>query len=435
MMIYCATDDTIERSDWGRRLMMAQRGIARSSASRLGRWWGFFRTHSRVGLPWFWPARPPGQHAMVEARRMVRRHFGRDHHPVLRKLAQVLVAMAWPSAVLISLWEVWHWLGSREVASRVPGALWVAIRHNIWPVDYYGYGLWRSDRRVNIDNFLYSHEAPRLFQVLNRPSHPDPIDDKLAFYEMCKAHALPTPAVLAAFAPTGKLVDFESGRPPQHDLFVKACTGSGLAERFRWRGGDFESNRGCRLRAEDLGGYLANRARNENRALLVQPVLSNHPDLRVDSNDALATARLVTGRSIHGEVTPIFSFILFGLANKITAHSNCVTLIDVANGGLMPAPPQDQASPGMAWYQYREFGSNACTVPDWDAALRHVNMAHNACFNFVFVGWDLAFTPYGPMILEGNASWDAVTYQTLRGEPLAHTKFTDILTAQLNLPK
>ena len=78
---------------------------------------------------------------------------------------------------------------------------------------------------MNIDNYLYANEAPRLFKVLNRPSQPDPIGDKLAFYELCKAHGIPTPEVLAAFAPTGKLMDFRSGLPPQHDLFVKARTG------------------------------------------------------------------------------------------------------------------------------------------------------------------------------------------------------------------
>ena len=88
------------------------------------------------------------------------------------------------------------------------------------------------------------------------------------------------------------------------------------AERFRWDRVIFESNRGCRLRPEDLGGYLANRARTENLTLLVQPALSNHPDLRSGPNEALATARLVTGRSIHGEVTPIFCYILFGLAER-----------------------------------------------------------------------------------------------------------------------
>jgi Sugar-transfer associated ATP-grasp len=415
--------------------MMAQRRFAEILASLFGRWWGSFLRLSLAGLPWFWPARPPGQPAMIEARRMVRWHFGRDHHPVRRKLAQILVTMTWPPAVLLNLWHVRQSLGPREaVLKRVPGALQAAIRHNILPADYFAYGLWRPDRRINIDTYLYSNEAARLFKVLNRPSQPDPINDKLAFYAMCKVHAFPTPAVLAAFAPTGNLLDFASGRPPQHDLFVKASIGSGLAERFRWHDGDFESNRGRCLRPDNLNGYLANRARTENRTLVVQPVLSNHPDLRVESSGALATARVVTGRTIYGEVMPIFCFILFGLANKITAHSNCVTLIDVANGRFMPAPPQD--SPGMSIYQYRQFGlDDAHILPNWDAALSHVKSAHKVCSNFVFIGWDVAFTPDGPMILEGNENWDAATYQTLRGQPLGCTKFADILATRLGRPQ
>ena len=368
---------------------------------------------------------------MVEARRLVRWNFGRDHHPVSRKLAQVLVTLGWPLAVFRNLWLVRQWFGPRDaLLKRAPGALWAAIRHNILPSEYYEYELWQPDRRMNIDNYLFHNEAARLFKVLNRRSEVDPIVDKLAFYEVCKIHGIATPEVLAAFAPTDTLMDFRSGLPPQHDLFVKARTGQGGrgAERFRWDRVIFESNRGCRLRPEDLGRYLANRARTENLTLLVQPALSNHPDLRSGPNEALATARLVTGRSIHGEVTPIFCYILFGLPNEITAHSDRVTLVDVANGRLMPTPPQDSPV-----YQYRQFGTNdACILPDWDAALRGVKAAHNACFNFVFIGWDVAFTPDGAMILEGNTNWSPGTYQTLSGEPLGLTKFADILASQLS---
>jgi hypothetical protein len=372
---------------------------------------------------------------MVEARRIVRWHFGRDHHPLLRKLAQLLVAIAWPLAVLINLWEVWHWLGLGPIElmrarKRVLGALWVAMRHNILPTEFYAYGLWLPDRKKNIDNYLYSKEGARLFKALNRASNPDPIGDKLVFYEMCKQHAIPTPPVLAAFGRNGKLFDFESGRPPMHDLFVKGSTGSGRAERLRWHGIDFESNRGSRLKPEVLSSYLVDRARTWNLTLLVQPVLSNHPDLRVEPNGALATARLVTGRSPDGEVTPIFCFIYFALPGQITSASNHVTLIDLATGRLLPPPQQD--APGMSMYRYRQFGSSdTCRLPDWEAVLRHVKLAHQACSNFVFVGWDVAFTPHGAVVLEGNANWEAATYQTLCGEPLGCTKFADILAARL----
>src|SRR5262245_28074695 len=255
-------------SDQERRLMTANRRIAVPLRSLRGRSMDFFIRRGIAGFPWFWPARPSGQHAMVEARRMVRSHYGRDHDPVRRKLAQLFVAMAWPLAVILNLWLARHWLWQREAAlltiKRIPGALWTAIRHNVLPSEYYAYGLWQPDRRKNVDNYLYMNECTRLFKALNRPSQPNPIDDKLAFHEICKAHAIPTPAVLAAFARAGRLVDFDSDGPPKHDLFVKASTGSSRAERFRWRGIDFESNRGCRLKPGVLGGYLADRARTEN---------------------------------------------------------------------------------------------------------------------------------------------------------------------------
>ena len=251
---------------------------------------------------------------MVAARRSVRRHFGRDHHPVYRALAQVLAAIAWPPAVLLELWQIRYYRGPEAVPiKRVPGALWAAMRHNVLPGEYYAYALWQPDRKVNIDNYLYSKEGPRLFKLLNRPSQPNPIDDKLAFHEMCKAHALPTPEILAAFAPTGKLLEFEFGRPPKRDLFVKPRIGLGGdgAERFRWQRSRLRERPWLSPKPEDLGGYLATRARTENRTLLVQPALSNHPSLAHRANADLATARLVTGLSTDGNVIPIFGFIYF----------------------------------------------------------------------------------------------------------------------------
>src|SRR5262245_42369706 len=114
-----------------------------------------------AGLPWLWPCRSTDEHVMVNARRMVHRHFGRDHHPLYRALAQVVATIAWPLAVLISLKGVRRERGPNAVPMmRVPSALWAAMRHNILPGQYYAYALWRPDRLLNIDHYLYPHEAP-----------------------------------------------------------------------------------------------------------------------------------------------------------------------------------------------------------------------------------------------------------------------------------
>ena len=396
-----------------------------------GRAVSFFHRRCLVGFPWFWPSQPLGDQAMVQARRIVHQHYGRDHHPIYRAGARVLVTMVWPLAVLVNLWEIRRSRASAAVPmKRLPGAFWFAIRHNVVPGEYYAYALWHPDHRANIDNYLYSKEGPRLFQLLNRPLQPNLIDDKLAFYQMCKARALPIPAVLAAFAPTAKLLDFESGLPPPRDLFVKPRLGLGGdgSERFRWQGRDFESNRGSRLRPEELGQYLETRARTENRTLLVQPALANHPKLGIDVDGALATARLVTGISLGGDVVPLFAFIYFGEPQQIVAHGR-VAVIDIQTGRLMSAAQDFPLKKRSGRYMDSGPGG-AYALPDWEPLLKYVKVAHQACDNFVFIGWDAAFTEDGPVLLEGNANWCADVYQSLC-EPLGHTQFATLLAERL----
>jgi hypothetical protein len=164
--------------------------------------------------------------------------------------------------------------------------------------------------------------------------------------------------------------------------------------------------------------------------LLVQPVLLNHPDLHVETNAALATARLVTGRSADGGVVPIYGFIYFARPNSITAKGGDIALIDVAAGRLMSAPLKGIC--GAKLFSYRQFTDDDFTLPDWDAVLLYSKVAHRACSNFIFVGWDVALTDRGPMLLEGNAGWSADEYQSLTGEPLGNNaEFTEILAAGL----
>lgn len=396
----------------------------------LDSWHAFFNSRCLAGFPWFWPARSPGEPAMTEARRIVRLHFGQGHHPIARALARVTVAIAWPPAVLLHLCQIRRSRGPKAVpVKRFPGAFWAALRHNVEPGEYYAYQLWKPDRRANIDNYLYGNEAARLFKVLNRPLDPDPIGDKLAFYAVCRAQALPTPPILSAFAPTGKLMEFQCWSPPKRDLFIKPCLGrSGhSAERLLWRKSTFESDRGCRIRAADLDVYLSTRARNENQTLLVQPALWNHPSLSAD-HEALATARLVTGMSIDGNVVPIFGFIYFARSNSIKAQHGFVALIDVASGRLM-SEPQDIS--GVKRSNGALARCDHIILPEWETAMQHAKAAHRACSNCVFVGWDIAFTDNGPTLLEGNINWNADEYQALTGQPLGRTKFAEVLSSRL----
>lgn len=126
-----------------RRLPTDARGwIAETLLALRDRSWTFFYRRCLVGFPWFWAAQPPGMPVMVAARRMVRQHFGCDRHRLYRGLAQVLAAVAWPTAVFVYLCEI-HCLGGAKRVSirRIPGAFWAAMRHNVLPGEYYAYAI------------------------------------------------------------------------------------------------------------------------------------------------------------------------------------------------------------------------------------------------------------------------------------------------------
>jgi hypothetical protein len=406
---------------------MTEGKIAGTLKTLRSRCWSFYYRRCQVGFPWFWPARPAGVPAMVEARRLVRQRFGSKRHAIYRVLAQFLTTIAWPPAALLVLWQARQQLGSDVVTiRRAPKAFWAAMRYNVLPTEYFVYRLWQPRRSVNIDSYLYTHEAPRFFKLFNQASQPNPIDDKLAFYELCKANGVPSPEILAAFSPTGALVKFKLGTPPKRDLFVKPRISSGTEnELLRWQGVAFEGRHNSHIRPEDLGDYLAKRAQTEKQTLIVQPALSNLPDLDVRENAELATVRLVTGLSADGQVVPIFGFFI-DFSSSIGAKTR-VALIDVASGRLM-SPPENRV---RLAHQVDIGSGDASPLPDWDAALRHVKVAHESCYNFAFVGWDVAFTELGPVLLEGNAHWAASEYQRLSGEPLGHTMFANILATRL----
>lgn len=397
-----------------------------------GAWWVFFYRRCLVGFPWFRPRRPLGLPPMIAARRLARVQYAKNHGVFYRILARVLATVTWPLAVVVHLVEIRFARGPELIpVRRFPGAFWAALRHNVVPGEYFAYELWQRGRMRDVDNYLYSKEAARLFTYINAKRDLNPLDDKLKFYDMCVAHAIPSPTVLAAFSETGSLIDFHGGEPPKRDLFVKsrASLGGRRAECLRWRGEFFESDRGFRLRPKELSFYLLARARKEATTFLVQPMLSNDVDLKSDDWMNLATARLVTGIMPSRAVIPIFAYFSFvARTDGPVAKGLRVALIDIKSGRLL-SRPQDLSK--RCQIADEVAVGDIFTLPAWGLALRHAQSAHKVCPGFIFIGWDIAFTDEGPIVLEGNLNWSADIYQRLSGTPLGRTHFPEILSARL----
>jgi hypothetical protein len=66
-------------------------------------------------------------------------------------------------------------------------------------------------------------------------------------------------------------------------------------------------------------------------------------------------------------------------------------------------------------------------LPFLHASIELVRCAHKVAFvRFAFLGWDIALTHDGPVLLETNSGWGALFHQVLDG-PLGHTAFSRLV--------
>jgi glutathione synthase/RimK-type ligase-like ATP-grasp enzyme len=73
-------------------------------------------------------------------------------------------------------------------------------------------------------------------------------------------------------------------------------------------------------------------------------------------------------------------------------------------------------------------------VPQWAEMRDLAERAHRAFDDRVVVGWDIAPTPDGPILVEGNGGPDFDIIQRTRRAGLANSRLTELLRYHLNEP-
>jgi hypothetical protein len=197
------------------------------------------------------------------------------------------------------------------------------------------------------------------------------------------------------------------------DLFVKPVNGKGGrgAERWDYLGsGRHRSPEGQDV--DTIGMLIAIAAHAWTGPRLIQPRLRNHADLLPLCNDALATVRALTCLDEKGRPE------LLGGVLRMAVGSN--HLVDNLHAGGIAAAVDletgrlSQASNlgidcGLGWLD-RHPTSNAriagVRLPDWEKFRRFAERAHEAFSDRIMVGWDIAITDDGLVLIEGNGNPD-----------------------------
>ncbi|MGH6838665.1 MAG: sugar-transfer associated ATP-grasp domain-containing protein [Methylocella sp.] len=299
--------------------------------------------------------------------------------------------------------------------------IWLALRHSIPPLEYALYRFNEPARRKDMHEYVYWNDLPGL-SALNEGLGADNCDvqDKDRFARICAANGFPHVRTLAVFENGRQVHPATPFAPDAAQIFVKALRLKGGAGGAKWirDGAAYRDTGGRRVPAAKLGDEF----RKED--CLAQPFIENHPAIALVTNGALASLRIVTGLDGGDETEFVTSLITLphgtcdtsaGIICSIERETGRVRRAAFPDGGVAERHP-DTGLPIVG-----------IMLPFWHASIELVRRAHKIAFaRFAFLGWDVALTHDGPVLLETNSGWGALFHQVLDG-PLGHTAFSRLV--------
>jgi hypothetical protein len=332
--------------------------------------------------------------------------------------------MARPFAALLMacLWPIQSAVDARREARRIdlaafPGcsraatarAAWhAALRHNIPPLEYFAYRVAEAPGTPP-DAWILQGEVTRLLAMLARPEARRLAADKLDFASFCEAHGFASVPTLARLG-----AGLDAPEPAEPAVIIKPRIGAnGRAISLWWHtpdawrpegGGEGTAWTGVQSRVlVGAGGEM-----------LVQPFLRPHPALSRHCVPGSGAARIVTGLWPDGRAEALYASFAVPPAGAVTSNGGPRRMVELGSGRLLPAGPGRRrdvfggADDGAAL--------EGLILPDWPAALELTLAAHHAFPpRAVLLGWDVALTPEGPVLIEVNTglSFFLEQYETL----------------------
>ncbi|HEU4630915.1 MAG TPA: sugar-transfer associated ATP-grasp domain-containing protein [Gemmatimonadaceae bacterium] len=321
--------------------------------------------------------------------------------------------------------------------------VWLRLVHGVDPHSYYQFRLYLPERRRRAGLYLLQRPAAVLYRVLVER---EALDDaammvnKRRFDAWCRRHGLPLASTLAEFR-DGRLVAATTGTPTAEsfagrDLFSKPIHGhSGEgARRWRWDEGCWTDGAGRRYDWQALAAALAEQSRAT--PILLQECLRNHAALADVSAHALSTVRFVTSRAPDGEPEIVHAVYRTGVGASATDNlsgGGIAVAIEPTTGRLGNAIRNDSALPYAPIDRHPDSGArfSGTPLPHWHAARHLVVHAHRSLDAIAFVGWDVALTPSGPVLVEANFSPGRPLSQVPSGTPAGETNHLRHIDAHL----
>ena len=343
------------------------------------------------------------------------------------------------------------WVAGREVKKSTGksiasqfyemSSLW--FRQMVDPPTYYAQELFRSERLAIASQYLTRFETKNgilrsINEYLPSPLPADEMSDKALFAKCCAEHKIPHVQTLAV---VGKDQVTWNIDPKElcFDLFCKRQRGKGAigAEAFRFVAPDkFRNRSGSLYSLQQMIAHL--RQLSDGRPMLIQRWLANHKSIENLAQDSLITFRVITCMNEHDEieVTDSMLRILAVLEPRwkpAAVDGEFAAPIDLSTGRLGLLTGDDMRT---CCKRYKNHPVTNAMVKDrlvehWPAISAMAMRCHAAFSHRLMIGWDIALTPNGPIMLEGNTKFDVMFLQRVQDRPAGNTRLGELLEFHL----
>jgi hypothetical protein len=343
------------------------------------------------------------------------------------------------------------WVAGRQVKQATGKSLLAQFRDmtSLWfgqmidPPSYYAQELFRADRFAKTSQFLTRFETKNgILRSINefRPSPfaTDEMSDKVLFARCCAEHKIPHVQTLAIVNQENVTWNID---PTQlrFDIFCKRQRGKGAigAEAFRFFAPNQFRDRSGRIHTlEQLIPYL--RQGSAGKSILIQRWLQNHVAIRDLAHDSLITFRVVTCMNERDdiEVTDAMLRVLADLEPRwkpAAIDGEFAAPIDIATGrlGLLTGDNMRTCCKRYRNHPITNAKVNDRVIEQWPAIAAMAKRCHAAFPHRLMIGWDIALTPHGPIMLEGNTKFDVMFLQRVQNKPAGETRLGQLLAFHL----
>jgi hypothetical protein len=377
------------------------------------------------------------------------------------------ITLLWPLAFLVMALLFTRRIGPAVRSTTGKGVcrqLWeqvqLATLHSIPPDKYYVFELFKDERRAHASDYILRYELKGAFHNLmhRRAKTLSPIrnaksdlKDKLIFSRRCRDAGIDAPVVLAYLQRNPETKKWELHQEesatvglPKCNIFLKPAKGKGGRGCERWIFADdrYHGPEGQVVDESELLRRVAGLAEGYGR-YLVQECLENHPALR-DIGGQLTSLRVTSCRNEQArfEVTNATLKLSFSPGKSVDNfhQGGGVAKVDIRQGTVGPASDSWKDRP-CVWHKIHPATGAPIEVralPMWRETVALVERAHSLFPDQIMLGFDVAITDRGPVVIEGNVQSGCDMIQRTHEEPVGRQRLGQLLafhaTSAIRLP-